>query len=241
MWKSITALTVILCAAAMTPRAFAQPAPARPGDASSTAQPKDFSNSSVVTRMMAFNKKKDGKLTRDEVTDARLLRLFDQADANKDGVVTKEELTALAAKLDADAPRGNTRRGPGGPDDRGPGGPDDDGPGGPDDRGPGGPGGPGANGPGGQRPGPGGPRGFGGPPRPGQILPPFLRDRLNLTSEQAKQIDDLQKDVDAKLAKILSDEQKQQLQEMRGPGPRGPGGQGRVGDAGGGRPSQPPQ
>ncbi|MDB5331549.1 MAG: hypothetical protein JWP03_2700 [Phycisphaerales bacterium] len=26
MWKSITALTVILCAAAMTPRAFAQPA-----------------------------------------------------------------------------------------------------------------------------------------------------------------------------------------------------------------------
>ncbi|HWE95280.1 MAG TPA: hypothetical protein VG269_15040 [Tepidisphaeraceae bacterium] len=222
MWKSITSLAVILVAAGMSPRALAQPAPARPGDASSSAQSKDSGNSSVVTRMMAFNKKKDGKLTRDEVTDSRLLRLFDQADANKDGVVTKEELIALAAKLEADAPRGNGGRGPGGPG--GPGGPDDDGPGGPDDRGPGG--------------GPGGAGRFRGPPRPGQVLPTFLRERLNLSADQAKQIDDLQKDVDAKLAKILSDAQKQQLQEMRGPGPGGPGG---AGNGGGGHPPEPPQ
>jgi Ca2+-binding EF-hand superfamily protein len=106
---------------------------------------KDYTHSSVVTRMMAFDKKHDGKLTRDEITDWRFLRLFDEADANKDGVVTAEELTALAAKLDtSDAPEGGPGGpggfgGPGGPDgpgrfggSRGPGG--FDGPGGPDHR-----------------------------------------------------------------------------------------------------------
>src|SRR5262249_31091766 len=52
----------------------------------------------LVTRMMTFDKNKDGKLTRDEITDERLLPLFDRADANKDGVVTKDELTALFTK-----------------------------------------------------------------------------------------------------------------------------------------------
>ncbi len=77
---------------------------------------------------MAFDKNKDGKLTRSEITDQRLLGLFNRADTNKDGVVTREELTALAAKMEADG-------GPGGP-------------GGPGGRGPGGPGGPGGRGPG---------------------------------------------------------------------------------------------
>src|SRR6059036_2744870 len=67
----------------------------------------------IVARRMAFDKNKDGKLTRDEITDERLLRLFDRADANKDGVVTREELTSLATQLAAQvaAARG---RGPGG-------------------------------------------------------------------------------------------------------------------------------
>ena len=67
---------------------------------------------SIVARMMAFDKNKDGKLTRDEITDQRLLRLFERADADKNGVVTKEELTALATQLAAQvaAARG---RGPG--------------------------------------------------------------------------------------------------------------------------------
>src|SRR5205085_7380727 len=68
---------------------------------------KDFSESPLVKRMMAFDKNKDGKLTGEEVTDRRLHRLFDMADANKDGVVTKEELIALAAKLDAEYGRGD--------------------------------------------------------------------------------------------------------------------------------------
>ena len=53
----------------------------------------------IVKRMMAFDKNKDGALTRDEITDARLLRLFDRADANKDGVVTQEELLAIAKQM----------------------------------------------------------------------------------------------------------------------------------------------
>jgi hypothetical protein len=166
----------------------------------------------IVARLMAFDKNKDGKLTRDEVTDERLLRLFDRADANKDGVVTKDELVALATKLVVDESAGGGRR-----------------------RGFGPPGGPGGFGPG----------GFGGPPRPGQILPPFLEQELNLTDAQKQQIAVLQKEVDDKLAKVLTDQQKQQLKEMRrgprpgGRGRRGPGGPGGGGPGDGG-PDGPP-
>src|SRR5262245_43476403 len=112
----------------------------------------------------------------EELTDTRLHRLFDQADTNKDGVVTKEEVVALAKKLDADGGPGGDRRGPGGPGGRGPGGR-----------------------------GPGGPAGFGGPPQPGQILPTFLQEELKLTADQKKQLEKLQKEVDSGLARILTD------------------------------------
>jgi hypothetical protein len=168
----------------------------------------------LVDRMMAFDKDGDGKLTKDEVTDERLHRLFDQADANKDGVVTRDELSALATQLQAQAGQGGGRGGPGGPPD-GPGG-----------RGRGGRGGPDGFG----GPGRGGPGGFGGPPQPGQILPPPVQDMLNVTAEQKKQLDELQKDVDDKLAKILTDEQKQQLRQMQDG--FGPGGRGRRGGRG---------
>jgi outer membrane protein assembly factor BamB len=106
------------------------------------------------------------------------------------------------------------------------------------------PGGPGRPGGGPGRGGPGGGRGGVGPggfAPPGQLLPPFLRDRLNLTDEQKKQLDALQKDVDGKLDKILTDEQRQQYQEMRDGlrgGGFGPGGRGGFGPGGfgGGRP-----
>jgi hypothetical protein len=160
-------------------------------------------SSDLVERMMAFDKNKDGKLSKEEITDPRLIRLFDRADANKDGVVTKEELTALAKSMAEEGPP------PGGRGGFGP---------------PGGPGGGPPGGPGGR-----GPGGF-GPPPPGQIMPPFLQERLKLSEEQKKQLDALQKEIDGKLGKILTDEQKKQLKEMRegfgrgGPGRRGPGG-----------------
>jgi hypothetical protein len=217
----------VVCAAGLLSQVTAQQPDRKPAGDKDRA--KDYSNSSLVTKMMAFDKNKDGKLTRDEITDPRLLRLFDEADTNKDGVVTREELMALAARKDADAPQGG-RGGPGGFGPGGPGGPGGFGP-----PGRGGPGGPGGFGPGG----PGGP---GGPPQPGQVLPPFLQERLNLTADQKKKLEALQKEVDGKLAKILTDEQKKQMKQMRegfgrggpggpgGPGGRGPGGRGPGGD-----------
>jgi hypothetical protein len=160
-----------------------------------------------VARMMTFDKNADGKLTKDEITDARLLRLFERADANHDGIVTKEELLALFAK----EPQG---RGFGG-------------------GGPGGFGGPG----GGGGPGGFGPR-FGGPPRPGQVLPEFMQSQLDLTADQKKELAELQKQVDTRLAKILTADQNRQLKTMARPGPGGfgpPGGGGRPPEDGPGR------
>jgi hypothetical protein len=76
-------------------------------------------------------------------------------------------------------------------------------------------------------------------PQPGQVLPERMREMLNLTAEQRTQLDELQKEVDAKLAKILTEEQKKQLEQVRQRGPRqgggrGPGGPGGPGGAGGG-------
>jgi Spy/CpxP family protein refolding chaperone len=65
---------------------------------------------------------------------------------------------------------------------------------------------------------PGGPPGgFGAFPRPqpGEILPGFLQEQLKLTVEQKKKLGELQKDVEANLAKLLTAEQKKSLDEMR--------------------------
>jgi hypothetical protein len=83
-----------------------------------------------------------------------------------------------------------------------------------------------------------GPMGFGMPPRqggwpvmprpPGEpagfpILPPPLRDRLNLTAEQTRLFERLQRKVDTTLARELTDPQKKRLEEMQGgPAPAGP-------------------
>ena len=96
-------------------------------------------------------------------------------------------------------------------------------------RGPGGFGGP-----------PGGPGGFGGPGgpgrgpmgRPGEVLPGMLRQRLKVTGDQARKLDELQKDVDAQLAKILTSEQAAELKDLQERGPGGPPGRG--GPPGGG-------
>ena len=48
-----------------------------------------------VTKMMSFDADQDGQLSKSEVTDPRLQLLFARADADNDGIVTKDELTAL--------------------------------------------------------------------------------------------------------------------------------------------------
>lgn len=179
----------------------------RGGDAGASGNSVDAS----VARVMAFDKNGDGKISHEELTDDRLLDLFQRADANRDGFITRAELTALLQKEAANQPRG----GPGG---FGPGGPG--GLGGPNGQGgPGGFGGPGFGGPAGGR-------GPGGPPQPGQVLPPFVQTALQLTDAQKKQVTDLQTEVDARLKRILTAQQQEQLKNFRGRGPGGPGGPG---------------
>jgi len=183
MRRFLLILTTVISILSFSTHAFAQTT--RPA-----GSPKDYSNSLVVTRMMRFDLRKDGKLTRDEVTDGRLKRLFDEADTNKDGIVTREELIAIAAKLDSEV--------------------GDDSDGLADDR----------------RMGQRGPGGFGGPPTPGQILPPRMQNMLNLTDQQKQQLTTLQKEVDQRLANILTVDQQQQLKSMARRGPGGPPGDG---------------
>jgi len=79
-----------------------------------TPASKDGATSTIVTKMLAFDKEKTGKLTKAMVVDPRLHRLFDMGDANKDGVVTKEELITLATKMEAEAgsSEGGPKKGP---------------------------------------------------------------------------------------------------------------------------------
>lgn len=76
--------------------------------------------------------------------------------------------------------------------------------------------------------GPGGPGGFGpgGMPLGDVSLPRLLqRAGVNLSEEQQKQLAELQKEADARLERILNDEQRRQFRELRGdapPGVRGP-------------------
>ena len=51
----------------------------------------------------------------------------------------------------------------------------------------------------------------------GRVLPPFFRESLELTKDQEKAVNDLEKDVRAKLLKILTPEQVDRLKELKGP------------------------
>ena len=80
-----------------------------------------------------------------------------------------------------------------------------------------------------------------GPPRYelGKLFPPFVREGLNLSKEQEKQLADLEAEVKEKLNKILTDEQKKKVETLRpqgGPGGGGPGGPGGPGGGGPGGP-----
>jgi hypothetical protein len=161
---------ILLIAAALTD-VQAQPPGGKGGGSTETVD-------EFVAKLMAFNKAKNGKLTKEELIDTRLHALFDRADINKDGVVTRAELEALFQREKLE---GGGFGGPGGGDKKGG-------------------------------------KGFKGGPQPGQILPMFMQDQLNLTDTQRKQIGDLQKDVDAKLDKILTTEQRAQMRGMTGPG-----------------------
>lgn len=179
----------------------------------------------------------------------RMMQLFDRADADQDGNLTKEELkTAIESQTENNRarqrrtgpttgegerrtragarrgppPRDGERRGPPPSDGERDGPPPRDG----ERRGPptrdGERGGPpprdaGPDSPRRERSGPGGP-----PTRPGQILPAYVLDSLDLNDEQRSQLALLQQEVDTRLKGILSAEQQEQMRN-RPPRPRGPG------------------
>ncbi len=119
---------------------------------------------------------------------------------------------------------------------------------------PGGKGGqPGGKGePGGKGGFPGGLGGKGGGfgiPTPGQVLAPFVQEQLKLTDTQKKELEAIQKDVDAKIEKLLTDDQKKAFKAMKERGPGGfggggggfPGGPGGAGGPGGPKGNPPPK
>lgn len=92
----------------------------------------------------------------------------------------------------------------------------------------------------GEKGGAGGKGGFGPPPL-GQVMPVFVQDQLKLTDTQKKDLEAIQKDVDARIEKLLTEDQKKAYKELkeRGPG-RGPGGPGGPGGRPGGPGGNPP-
>lgn len=97
------------------------------------------------------------------------------------------------------------------------------------------PGGKGGFQPGGKGGQPGGKGGFGGGfgrMQPGQIMPAFLQEQLKLSDAQKKDLEALQKEVDAKIEKLLTDEQKKTLKDLRERGPGAGGFPGRPGEKG---------
>lgn len=74
--------------------------------------------------------------------------------------------------------------------------------------------------------------GFGGGGQPGTVLSTGSQTTLKLTEEQKKELEQIQKDVDARLEKMLTEEQRTQLKQMRERQPGGfgtqPGGRGRT-------------
>jgi Spy/CpxP family protein refolding chaperone len=57
--------------------------------------------------------------------------------------------------------------------------------------------------------------GRGSSPQAGKILSPAQQETLKLSSEQKKRLEEIQKEIDTRLATVLTDEQKKQLQAMQ--------------------------
>src|SRR5262249_23633436 len=73
--------------------------------------------------------------------------------------------------------------------------------------------------------GPGGPGpGPGDAPQPGKIFTPAQQDPLKLSPAQRQRLEEIQKEIDARLETLLTEDQKSQLQAMRRPGGPGRGG-----------------
>jgi hypothetical protein len=153
-------------------------------------------------RILSLDSNQNGTIEANEVSDTRLKSLFERADSDRNQILTRDEVNALVQKESGNSGRSRAGGRPG-----------------LDESGRSGFGGPNSGGPGGV------PGGFGPPgmgmPKPGTVLPEFLVVELKLDEHQRKELSKLQETVDTQLAKILTKEQLDQLQQM-GPGSSGP-------------------
>jgi hypothetical protein len=79
---------------------MAQPPGPKEGPLKGAAQAAPIGVDDVVERVMAFDKNKDGKVTRDELPE-RMHHLIGLGDTNKDGALDKDEVRKLATRLAA--------------------------------------------------------------------------------------------------------------------------------------------
>jgi hypothetical protein len=121
----------LLAALVLLGAAVAQPPDPKKGPPRGLVQPARISVDDVVERIMAYDKNKDGKVTKDELPE-RMHGLIARGDTNKDGALDRDEIKKLASTPGGFGPGGF---GPGGfgPGGFGPGGfgPGGFGPGGP--------------------------------------------------------------------------------------------------------------
>jgi Spy/CpxP family protein refolding chaperone len=73
----------------------------------------------------------------------------------------------------------------------------------------------------------------GGPGHPGKIFSAAQQDALKLSPEQKKRLEEIQKEIDTRLATLLTEEQKRQLVTLQQTPAGGPGGPGRASPPGG--------
>jgi hypothetical protein len=81
---------------------MAQPPGEKDGPPKGLARPAPLGVEDLVERIMAFDKDKKGKVTRDDLPE-RMHFLIELGDTNKDGALDRDEIRKLAAKLAANA------------------------------------------------------------------------------------------------------------------------------------------
>jgi hypothetical protein len=95
-WLASALFAGLILAGAST----AQPPGLREGPPKGTAQAAPISVDDIIERIMAFDRNKDGKVTRDELPE-RMHHLIELGDTNKDGALDRDEIRKLATRLAA--------------------------------------------------------------------------------------------------------------------------------------------
>jgi hypothetical protein len=92
--------SALLAAFLLTGASVAQPPGQKDRPPKVPSQPTRISVDEIVERIMAFDKNKDGKITRDELPE-RMQHLIDLGDTNKDGALDREEVRKLVTSANA--------------------------------------------------------------------------------------------------------------------------------------------